>query len=121
MATPSASSGPASLPRIVEAAGRGMAAVEEASRPHPRAVLWSFTIVGIVGICALFVWATWLAPWARQAPGGAPAAPVDPQLAPATRGDVERAVERAVAPLRASVDAMSGRVDRLYERLPAGR
>ena len=104
-----------------------MAAVEEASRREPRAAVRSFTVVAIVAIALLFTWAGWLAPWARPAPAGGPAAPAapaghaDPLLAPATRGDVERAVQSAVAPLRASVEALSGRVDRVYERLPAGR
>lgn len=124
MADHAARSGAASLPRIVEAAGRGMAAVEEASRGHPRAALRSFTAVAVVAIVALWTWASWFAPWARSSPAGAPAAPAghaDPLLAPATRGDVERAVQGAMAPLRAAVDGLSGRVDRLYERLPAGR
>lgn len=41
---------------------------------------------------------------------------VDPQLAPATRGDLER----AIAPLRTSIEQVGARVDRLYERIAAG-
>lgn len=108
---------PSPLTSVVEAAGRGLAAVEEASRREPREAWRTIRVVGILAVLLLFVWAAWFAPWARggDVPGGAPAA-ADPQLAPATRGDLER----ALAPLRASIEAVGARVDRLYERVPAG-
>lgn len=96
-------------PSMVDAAARVSRAAANAARREPRAAIRSFTWVGSLAVIALFVWASWYAPWARGA------AASDGSAGVLTRRDLDA----ALTPLRAAVDAVGARVDRLYERLPA--
>jgi len=101
-------------PSVIDAAARVSRAAADASRRDRRAGLRAFTIVGLGFIGAAFVWASWFAPWARGAP--VPAAPAPAAPAPLTRADLDA----ALAPLRAAIDGVGVRVDRLSERSPSG-